>query len=427
MKMKLASFFAVCLAFGSASLHAVEQIDRVAVIVDQGVILQSEVERMTQQIKQGAKEREQTLPSESALQTQVIDRLINQSLVLQAAERMGLQLSDAQLQASVARIAEQQGVTIAQLKEMIEAQGSTFEDFRDEVRIEMTVSEARRAMVSRRVYVSPQEISSLTELLKERGRANEEYRLGHILVATPSQATVAEVEATKERAAKVLTLLNSGSEFSKVATAASSGAKALEGGDLGWLGINEMPTLFAEAIEGKSKDELIGPIRSGAGFHILKVVDIRGKEKVEVFEVNARHILIQPSIILSDDKAKVMLEGYLADIKAGKADFAELAKAHSADPGSAARGGELGWADPNIYVGEFKEALLNLDVDQFAGPFKTTHGWHIVQLMEERKLDATDKAIEDQAYGMIFKRKFAEEAEAWLRQTRDEAYIEILD
>jgi peptidyl-prolyl cis-trans isomerase SurA len=187
-----------------------------------------------------------------------------------------------------------------------------------------------------------------------------------------------------------------------------------------------MPTLFAEAVQKKSEDDLIGPIRSGAGFHILKVKALRGIEKVEIAEVSSRHILIKPSVILSDEKAEKMLNEFREKILTGELDFAELAKEHSADPGSALKGGELGWADPNVYVPEFRDTLSILEIDEISAPIRTQHGWHLMQLMDKRMGDATEKRKEDKAHNLLFQRKFAEESEVWLREIRASAYIEVL-
>jgi peptidyl-prolyl cis-trans isomerase SurA len=196
---------------------------------------------------------------------------------------------------------------------------------------------------------------------------------------------------------------------------------------MGWLNINAMPTLFAEAVQNKEVDSLVGPIRSGAGFHILKIVDTRGIEKVTVQEVNSRHILVKPSIILSEDKVKDMLAGFKEDVIAGEAEFEELAKEYSEDPGSALRGGDLGWSNPDNYVPAFKDALANLEPGEFSEPVRSVHGWHLIQLIERRVDDATDKRKEEKAYQLIFNRKFAEETENWLREMRDAAYIEVIE
>ncbi|MEC8416587.1 MAG: peptidylprolyl isomerase, partial [Pseudomonadota bacterium] len=320
-----------------------------------------------------------------------------------------------------------QGATVERLRAQLAADGIAYEDYREDIREEIIMGEVRRANVRRRVYITPQEIETLLSVMEKQGAEQAEYRLGHILIGFPPEPSDEDIQAARERADKVIGLLESGSDFAKIAIASSSGNEALEGGDMGWLNINAMPTLFAEAIQDKEKDSLVGPIRSGAGFHILKVIDTRGIEKVTVEEVKSRHILVKPSIILSEDKAKEMLIGFKEDVINGDADFAELAKEHSEDPGSALRGGELGWSDPKVYVPEFSEALANLEPGEFSQPVRTVHGWHLIQLLERRVDDATDKRKEDKAYQLIFNRKFAEETENWLREMRDSAYVEVVE
>lgn len=407
--------------------QARELLDRVSVIVDQGVVLESEIKELVENVKANAVTSGQTLPSDAALRRQAIERLILENLQAQMAERMGIQISDPQLEQTIANIAQQQGLEMAEFRRELSKEGLAYEVYREQVRKELVTGEVRRANVRRRVYITEQEIDTLLTLMNEQGANQAEYKLGHILVDIPSSATEEQVTEARDRAERVLELLNNGSDFARIAIAASSGAKALEGGDMGWMNINSMPTLFAEVVEGKKKDEIIGPIRSGAGFHILKIADTRGVEIVEVEEVNARHILIKPSIILSDAKAKEMLTQFKADIIEGEAEFEVLAKEYSEDPGSALRGGELGWNDPNIYVPEFKESLATLKKDEFSDPIRTVHGWHLIQLIDRRIDDATEKRKEDKAYQLIYNRKFQEETDAWLREMRDQAYIEVLD
>jgi peptidyl-prolyl cis-trans isomerase SurA len=425
MKLIAVSFL-VGILLSTSVKSAPQMLDSVSVIVDQGVILESQINELVASVKRNAAVNNQTLPSDRALRTQAIERLIIDSLQTQLAERMGIQISDPQLEQTIANIAQGDNLTATELREKITADSMSYDVYREEVRKELIVGEVRRANVRRRVNITPQEITNLLKLIDEQGGQEAEYRLGHILIAFPTDPSDADIEASKVTAQKVIELLNSGSEFAKIATASSSGANALEGGDMGWMNINAMPTLFAEAVQNLAKDELIGPIRSGAGFHILKVIDTRGIEKVEVVELNARHILIKPSVILSDEKAQQMLKEFRVKILAGEADFAVLAKEHSADPGSALKGGELGWADPNAYVPEFRDTLNTLAVDEISEPVRTVHGWHLMQLLDKRVGDATEKLKEDKAYQLLFQRKFSEETDAWLREIRAGAYIDVL-
>jgi peptidyl-prolyl cis-trans isomerase SurA len=410
----------------STSANAVPQLlDKVAVIVDQGVVLESQIEDLLTTVKRNAKTNNQTLPSERALRTQSTEKLILDSVQMQLATRMGIQVSDPQLDQTIASIAAEQKMTLGQLRAEVLASGTDYNTYREEIRRELILGEVRRANVRNRIYITEQEVNNLVKLIDEQGNEQAEYRLGHILIEFPNEPTDQDIEQAKSRASKVLELLNSGSEFAKIATASSGGPKALEGGDLGWMNINSMPTLFAEAVQGKEKDNIIGPIRSGAGFHILKIADLRGIEKVEVSEVNARHILIKPSIILSDEKAKKMLSEFREQLIKGEVDFAELAKEHSADPGSALKGGELGWADPTNYVPEFRDTLASLTVDEYSQPVRSEHGWHLMQLLGQRMGDATEQRKQDKAYQLLYQRKFAEETDAWLREIRARAYVEL--
>ncbi len=423
----LATAFFVVLTASFLSFAQQQSLDKVAVIVDQGVILESEIEALVSSVKRNAIANNQTLPSDRALRTQAIERLVTGNLQTQMAERMGIQISDTQLDQAIAGIAQNNNMNMEQFRDVIARDGILFDVYREDIRKELILSEVRRANVRRRIYITPQEIENLVKLIDEQGANQAEYNLGHILIGFPPQPTDDDVARAKETADKVIELLNNGSDFTKIAIASSSGAKALDGGDLGWMNINAMPTLFAEVVEGKTENELIGPFRSGAGFHILKVKELRGVEVVKVEEVNARHILIKPSVILSEDNAKKMLVEFRQDIIDGKANFEDLAKAHSADPGSALRGGELGWNDPEIYVPAFKNALRDLEDDEIGEPFRSVHGWHLVQMIGKRVDDATDRVKEDKAYQLIFNRKFAEETEAWLREMRDTAFIEVID
>ena len=414
------------LSMSNLSVAKEVQIDKVAAIVNDGVVLQSEIDTIINRVKSRAKDDSQSLPSDDALRLQAMERLINQELLMQMAGRMGLQISDAQLDQTLMQMAKEQGGTLADLRKTIESSGDNYQAYREEMRTEMTTQQVLRSNVERRIYISLQEIENLLTILDQQGQTNEEYDIGHILIDLPVEGSTQDIEDAKIRAEKVIKLLNEGSEFKRIAIASSGGQKALEGGQLGWMGINEMPTLFAEAVKGKKAGEIIGPLRSGAGFHIIKIQEIRGRQVVETVEVRSRHILIKPSIIVSEEKAKSMLEGFVKDLNAGTADFAALAKEHSEDPGSALKGGEYDWTDPTTYVPAFRDALLSLEKDELSQPFRTNYGWHIVQLLGKRIADKTEIAKRNRAQQMLFNRKFKEESFAWQQEIREQAHIEIL-
>ncbi len=429
MKNTLIALTVVASSFISAltPIQAKEiKLDSVAAIVNKGVVLNSEVSTLIDTIKLQAAQNNQSLPSDKALRTQVLDKLINTELILQLGERMGVQISDAQLDQTLTNMAKENNLTLEQFREGIVNSSMNYEAYRENVRNEIISGEVKRAGVGRRIYVSPQEIANLINVMKEQTNNNVEYRLGHILIAFPADPTQEQIKAEKSRADKVIELLNNGSDFTKLAIASSGDSTALDGGDMGWKGINEMPTLFSELVDGKSKDAIVGPIRTGLGFSIIKILDIRGREVVEVEEVKARHILIEPSVIMSEAKAESTLQGFLDDLKAGKADFAELAKEHSDGPTSS-RGGDLGWADPSSYDPAFSDALAALKVDEYSKPFRSSFGWHITQLTGRRIQDATEQMNTRKAHNMLYNRKFGMESARWMKETRDEAYIEVIE
>ena len=427
MKLKTLLLTAMfSLSMSNFSIAKEVQIDKVAAIVNDGVVLQSEIDTIINRVKSRAKDDSQSLPSDDALRLQAMERLINQELLMQMAERMGLQISDAQLDQTLMQMAKEQGGSLADLRKTIESSGDNYQAYREEMRTEMTTQQVLRSNVERRIYISLQEIENLLTILDQQGQTNEEFDIGHILIDLPVEGSSQDIEDAKIRAEKVIKLLNEGSEFKRIAIASSGGQKALEGGQLGWMGINEMPTLFAEAVKGKKAGEIIGPLRSGAGFHIIKIQEIRGRQVVETVEVRSRHILIKPSIIVSEEKAKGMLEGFVKELNAGTADFAALAKEHSEDPGSALKGGEYDWTDPTTYVPAFRDTLLSLEKNELSEPFRTNFGWHIVQLLDKRIADKTELAKRNRAQQMLFNRKFKEESFAWQQEIREQAHIEIL-
>jgi len=403
-----------------------ELLDRVAAIVNSGVVLESEVNDLLANIKQQAAKNNQSLPSDTALRVQVMDKLINDNLLSQIGQRMGIQISDAQLDQTLNNMAKEDKLTLAQFRLQIINAGGNYEKYRESVRVELVSGEVSRNSVRRRIFVSPQEVQNLLNVMKEQSTNNVEYNLGHILIEFPANASQEDLDSAKTRANKVIELLNDGSNFAKIAITSSGDSNALKGGDLGWKNINEMPTLFSELINDTPKGTIVGPIRTGLGYSIVKVLDIRGRQVVEVEEVKARHILIKPSIILSDEKAQALLQNFLDQINAGEATFEELAKEYSEGPTSV-RGGDLGWADPTSYDPAFKDALATMKKGEYHKPFRSSFGWHIIQLEDRRMVDATSQLNENRAYQILFNRKYGMESTRWLKETRDEAYIEIFE
>lgn len=411
----------------SASVFGQERmVDKVVAIVDTGVVLQSEVDDNIRRIKANAEKSKQSLPPQAELKTQVIEQLVNRRIQLQMALNMGFDIGDAQLDQALEGMASQDQLTIEQLRQRIINSGEDYEKYREHLREELTINEVKNGNVRRRVYVGPQEIDALLKLIEEHGNNNEEFNLGHILISVPSNPSSSQVDAAQKQADKIIELLNDGDDFKQLAMTSSSGSRALQGGEQGFKNTNEMPSLFADAVRNRKKGEIIGPIKSGAGFHILTVFDIKGRQTVEVNEVKTRHILISPSIILSEEKAQQMLLTFTDQIKNGEKTFGELAKAHSEDTGSALKEGVVDWADPTIFDPAYKDQVNTIALNTISKPFRSSFGWHIVEVLGRRIQDATEKRKKEQAYRMIFNRKFSEEAENWYHEIRAQAYVEIL-
>ncbi|MBB1268678.1 peptidylprolyl isomerase SurA [Shewanella sp. SR44-3] len=417
----------LALAMSHTAVAAPVALDRVSVQINDGIILESEIGNMLATVRANAKKSNQTLPSDEALRTQVVERLILTRLQLQMAERIGLQIGDLQLDQTIESIAKEQKLTVSQLQKQLENDGLSFSQYREQLREEITLGEIQRIQVQRRIQVSPQEISGLVKLMQEQGLKEVEFQIGHILIDVPNDPSSEQLEASSKRANLVLKRLKEGDDFRSTAIASSSGPKALEGGVWDYMNINEMPTLFAEVVNGAKNGDIIGPIKSGSGFHIIKVMDARGLQVKEVEEVKSRHILLKPSPILSEERAKAMLVNFQKQILSGEAEFAELARQYSEDPGSAAKGGELGWSSPDVYVPEFAQTLNSLQDNEISEPFRTTHGWHLAQLLAKRTTDATEQFNSNRAHQLIFRRKFNEELQAWLDEMRSDAYIEVLE
>ncbi len=419
-KQTLITLVAICSLNAQA---AVRELDRVAVIVNKGVILQSDIDNAMKTVKANAKNSGQGLPGDDVLRDQVTEKLIVDTIQQQEAQRIGVRIDDEQLGSAIDDIAKKNQQNLDQLKAAIATEGLNYQEFREQVRDEIAASEARNAIVRRRINILPAEVDNLASLLAQETDATVQYKIGHIQLRVNDGDNKSAIEA---KAQDLVNQLNNGADFNKLAYTYSKGPKAMQGGDWGWMRKEEMPTIFADQIKMQNKGAIIGPFRSGAGFHILKIEDVKGLEAIAVTEVNARHILIKPTVILSDEGAKKQLNDFIAQIKSGKATFGELAHQYSQDPGSAAQNGELGFQTPDLYVPEFKYQVETLPVGQISEPFKTVHGWHIVEVMGRREVDRTDSALKNKAYRILFNRKFNEEASAWIQELRASAYVEFV-
>ncbi|AOM42279.1 peptidylprolyl isomerase SurA [Xenorhabdus hominickii] len=412
----------------TVAVAAPQEINRVAAVVNNDVVLESDVNSLLQSVKLNAKHAGQQIPDEKALHHQILERLIMDDIILQMAKRMQITIPDQALDSAIENIAAQNHLSLVQLKQNLTADGINFETYRNQIRKEMTIAEVRNNEVRRRISILPQEIDSLANQLSSQNNQSTELNISHILIPLPENPNQGQVEKAEMTAKKILSELKSGTEFAKLAIAYSGDTQALKGGNMGWSKLQELPSLFAEQLQDAHKGQIIGPIRSGVGFHILKLNDTRGGNmSVALTEVNARHILLKTTPVMSDEEARSTLMKLREEILNGKTKFEEAAKEHSDDPGSAMRGGELGWNLPSAYDPAFRDALTKLKKGEISQPVHSSFGWHLIQLLDSRKVDRTDVAQKDQAYRLLFNRKFNEEAQSWMQELRASAYVKILD
>jgi peptidyl-prolyl cis-trans isomerase SurA len=411
----------------NTSFAAPQVVDKVAAVVNNGVVLESDVDGLMQSVKLNAQQAGQQLPDDGTLRHQILERLIMDQIVLQMGTKMGVKITDDQLDKAIADIAAQNKMSMDQMRSRLAYDGINYGTYRSQIRKEMTISEVRNNEVRRRVTILPQEVDALAQQVGSQNDSSTELNLSHILIPLPENPTSAQVDDAEKQARDIVSQAQGGADFGKLAITYSADQQALKGGQMGWGRIQELPSIFAQALATAKKGEVVGPIRSGVGFHILKVNDLRGQsQSISVTEVHARHILLKPSPIMTDEQARLKLEQIAADIKSGKTTFDKAAKEFSDDPGSANQGGDLGWASPDIYDPAFRDAIMKLSKGQTSAPVHSSFGWHLIELLDTRKVDKTDAAQKDRAYRMLFNRKFSEEAQTWMQEQRASAYVKII-
>ncbi|HHR5000546.1 TPA: peptidylprolyl isomerase SurA [Salmonella enterica subsp. enterica serovar Muenster] len=411
----------------NTSFAAPQVVDKVAAVVNNGVVLESDVDGLMQSVKLNAGQAGQQLPDDATLRHQILERLIMDQIILQMGQKMGVKITDEQLDQAIANIAKQNNMTMDQMRSRLAYDGLNYSTYRNQIRKEMIISEVRNNEVRRRITVLPQEVDALAKQIGTQNDASTELNLSHILIALPENPTSEQVNDAQRQAESIVEEARNGADFGKLAITYSADQQALKGGQMGWGRIQKLPGIFAQALSTAKKGDIVGPIRSGVGFHILKVNDLRGQsQSISVTEVHARHILLKPSPIMNDQQARLKLEEIAADIKSGKTTFAAAAKEYSQDPGSANQGGDLGWATPDIFDPAFRDALTKLHKGQISAPVHSSFGWHLIELLDTRKVDKTDAAQKDRAYRMLMNRKFSEEAATWMQEQRASAYVKIL-
>ncbi|WP_067514492.1 peptidylprolyl isomerase [Endozoicomonas ascidiicola] len=406
----------------SVELDRVE-LDRIVAKVDQDVIMKSELDARMDAVRRQLAAKNITLPPEDVLQKQVLEQLVLENIQIQMGKRGGIHIDDWSLNDAIARIAERNQLTLQEFKENLERDGVPFSQAREEIRKEMILNRVRQRQIAQRVQISEQEIDNFLNSPEGLSQTQTEYRLGHILIATPDNPSPEQVQAAEKQASELAKLLQNGGDFQALAIANSQGQNALEGGDLGWKKANQLPTLFAEQALKLDRGETSAPVRSPAGFHIFKLMDTRGQKVIVQDQIHVRHILIKPNEIRSNLEAQKLIEKIYDRVNAGE-DFGALAKVYSDDTASALNGGDMDWVDPNTLVPEFKTVMNLIPQNQVSEPFRTTYGWHILEVMGKRKSDISNQVRRNQVRELLGNRKFEEELQVWLREIRDQAYVE---
>jgi len=411
-------------ARGNVSLDQPVLLDRVIAIVNDEALTQFDVNQQKRVVLEQMKAQKVTPPAPDVLEKQLLDRLITERVLMQVAKETGVRVDDTQVERTIARIAQDNKLSAGDFRKAVEQEGMPFSKYREDVRNEIMVQRLRDREVEGRVSVSDAEVDHFLATVASQAGGDVEYRLSHVLVLVPEQASPDQIEARLRRAEEALRQIRAGADFGQVAAGFSDAPDALQGGTLGWRAPARLPTVFADPVRGLKPGEVSGLLRSASGFHIVKLLESRSRNAPTVVEqTRARHILVKVNEVTSEQDAKTRIERIKDRIDLG-AKFDEQAKLGSED-GSAVKGGDLGWVSPGDTVPEFEQAMKGLTIGDVSPLVRTSFGWHLIQVQERRTQDVTAERQRDQARMALRQRKSDEAFQDWVRQTRDRAYVEI--
>ena len=424
-QIKISSLLATFCLLLSLNVHSkIELLDRVVAVVDSGVIMESQLNSRVEEILQRLKNDNAELPPLNLIEEQVLDRLIIEEIQLQIADRAGIKISDSELNQTLARVAAQNNLSLEEFRIKLEGEGTSYRSFRDTIRKELIIQRVQRGKVGAKIDISEQEIENFINSEEGKTQLAEQYNVQHILLSVKSGSTEKEIEEIEVNANSLISRLNDGENFEKLAASFSAGQNALEGGYLGWRTEAELPSLFAEVVTELKVGEIASPLRSGAGFHILKLIDKRGNTVKFLDQTLARHILVQPSEIRTENQAEELINTIYERLTSGE-DFKQLARQYSEDPGTKMDGGELGWSNPGDYDPAFEQTLNATKIGELSKPVKSSFGWHVIEVMDRRNEDVSQEEQKDRAFRIIFDRKFEQELQSTLIELRAEAYVDI--
>jgi peptidyl-prolyl cis-trans isomerase SurA len=415
---------ASAMALSLAAAAQVQILDKVIAIVDDDVVLQSELDARLAVIYAQIQQSGTQAPPQEILIQQVLERLISERLQLNIAYNAGVRITDEEVNQAMARIAANNQLNMDEYIAQIHAEGGTVANVREDIRNEISIMRVQQGRVMRRIQISEQELDNFLNSEEGRFLTSPDVNVGQILLSVPTGSSNEEIDSIMARAENILDQVNNGVDFRQLAIANSADQSALQGGDLGWRKMAQLPGVFIDAVEQLELGEVSEPIRSAAGFHLLKLYERRGGGERLVEQHFARHILIKPNQI-RDEQATVDQLNQLRDRAIAGEDFGDLSKEFSEDTGSALKGGELGWSTPGMFVPEFEETMNSIALNEISMPFSSQFGWHILQVTERRNQDFSSTIIRNNAANMLRQRKYEEELQVWLQEIRDEAFVEI--
>ncbi len=413
---------AVLLLFAASASATPVPLNRIVAVVNDGVIVQTRLDQRIRQVRAQLKQQGIALPPGNVLRRKVLDRMVMEKIQLQLAARTGIQVDEDTLNRALRNIAQRNNMTLNQFREALVRDGYHYKQFRQQVRDEITIGRLHQREVADRITVTPQEVSSFLATMKKRADRNKEFHIVHILIAVPEAPTPEQIHKARAKAEAVLKRLRDGANFEQTAISVSDGQQALKGGELGWRPAAQVPTLFAGVVAKLKPGQISDLIRSPSGFHIIKLLGVRGEQTHIITQYLCRNILIRTNQLISDADARAQLEQLRARIEGGDS-FAALARGHSQDPASAPNGGDMGWLAANGVDPHFAQVMKSLQPGQVSAPFKMRRGWEIIQLVKRRKHDSTAEYRRAKAREILIKRKTEEALALWLRRLRDESYV----
>lgn len=417
------TFFATLgLIVGTAAGAATEMLDQVVAIVDDDIIMASELRERLATVAENLQTRGVEAPAEDVMIRETLDRLILESIQLQMGQRYGVRISDAQLDAAMTRIAAQNRMSPEQFSEVLEQEGRSYGELRDNIQREMTIQRVQTGNVNQLIQITEQEVENYLSTEEGQKLVQPEYRIVHALLPLSSGTGKSVVERSERDSEEIVRRIRDGESFD-AAIAAAADDYTFSGGDLGWRKLDDLPSIFQDVAQELKAGEVADVFRSPSGLHIVQMAERRGSE-LTVPQTRVRHILIKPSEILTNDQAEALVKELKRRIEAGE-DFVALAREYSEDIGSASEGGELGWTNPGQMVPEFENMMASTATGEVSQPVRSQFGWHILEVLERREKDMTEEMRRGQIQEFLHGRKYQEELDAWLRKIRDEAFVDI--